>query len=408
MTGSPWEGALTYRTYFPAGSTKGATRETLGLFYPGNQVAHVLMTVYRPDAASRTFALSLAAGEKKAISLNGLAPGTGLATLVAADRQIVVDRVSWTADSLITDPSVARTARRWYFAAVPQHAPLNARLIFFNPHDAPVSIEVTIGRQTGGCCAADLHLSIPPLKQFEFQPGAPGMLDGPMSLMAADAVAVERVAEGPDHVTEIDIPGGVTTATQWYLPVVHSDKSGLVTIFNPGNLTVTARIQMSLDEGAGAWLQRSVPPFSEVTLPVARLTHLQLAAVSIESSAPVLAAALWYVKADQPAAYQGVDVAGNNWAIVTGLCDPVFVDTLEIQNPTTRRIRVTISLAGPKGTQRSWRIMLPPQSRYAKVINNMVAPGPAVILVRSSGPVVASHTLTGLVGSSTAAGALLL
>jgi hypothetical protein len=407
LAGSPWQGALIYRTFFAAGTTKGTAHETLGFYDPGSGVAHVVLTVYRPDGAFRTFTFTLNARAWQAIPLNAVAPGTGLASMVEADRQIVVTRVQWTAHSFMTDPGAARTARYWYFGAVPKQAPGNSRLVFFNPHDVAVPVAISIGLPAGGCCAAHVNLSVPPYKQFEYQPGAPGLLDGPMSLVAGDAIAVERVAEAPDHLAEVEVPGGAAPSTHWYLPVAHSDKGGLVTIFNPGSAAATVRIQLFLDEGPANWLQRTVPPFSELDVPVDRLTHLELIATSVTASAPVLAGALWYANSGQPAAYSGVDLAGKTWAILTGLSEAGVADTLELQNPTTTHVTATISLSGPKGTHHSWHITLPPRSRYATIINTMAPPGPALVLVQGSGPLIASHTLTAIFGSSTAPGASL-
>lgn len=401
LVASPWVGALAFRTFFAAGTTAGGSRETIGVYYPGPGAAHVRVTLFRPDAAQRMLTFTLSAGSRRVLALNRIAPGTGLAVMVEADRFVVAERMAAGVLGLLADPGAARTARAWLFQALPAGAPPDQRLVLFNPHEETAVATLRVGLPNGGCCAAVTQIRVPPLRQFVYDMGSAPSLRGPMTLLADSVVAVERLAQTADGGSVMGVPGTVVGASSWYLPYVHADKyGGAVTVFNPGQKPIKATVRLALDEGAGGWQQRTVPPFTQISVPVSSMTTGVAAAAIVEATGPVVAGAVRYWGAGQPAASMGSAIGSTFWTLFTGLAGRAFSEAVDIVNPSAALCTVTVAEFGAQGQPSNrWSIAMPGHSRYSRLLGGIGAGG-STLLISATQPVSVGRTSTGDAGSA--------
>jgi Ig-like domain from next to BRCA1 gene len=407
LVASPWTGALDYRTYFSAGSTAGPMRESVALYDPGADQAHVRMTLYRPDSAQRILQFSLPSGGRRVFNLNKLAPGTGFSLAVESDRRVVVERLVASQEGLVGDPGAARTARIWYFAAMPPNSPSIQQLILFNPHDVSVVAHVRVGDVAGSCCAAEHIVTVPPLRQIVYQLGASDTLRGPITVLSSGVVAIERVAVASDQTQVVVVPGAVTLAKHWYLPEISASKGGGITLFNTSATSIVASIRTALDEGSGPWLQRTVPAFSQVLVPITELTSAGIVAAQIDSITPLIAGTEWYSAAGLPTAGIASPASATSWAFIGGLAGRGVSETLSIINPSPVASLVSIRVIGDKSGGTYWTVNMPAHSRYSRVIDNIVPSGGATVKIDASQPVTVDHRISDQYGATASPGALL-
>ena len=253
MVASPWTGADTYRAYFPAGSTAGGMQEVIALYYPGPGIAHVRLTMYRPDAAYRQLLFALPAGARTTLSLNRIAPNTDLAVSMEADRPVLTTRTLIGAHSVLGDPGASRTARRWWFPGMGDNSAGDQQSIFFNPYDTSARATIAVGGTQGGCCTRIVTIDIPPLRQFTYDLGVSAAFAGPLSISATGVVAVERLMLAAGGTTISDLPGAAHLAGTWYLPDARSGVNGsAVVVFNPSDTPLIATVRLTLTRGRGA------------------------------------------------------------------------------------------------------------------------------------------------------------
>jgi hypothetical protein len=403
MISSPWVGALTFRTFFAAGATDGNNRESIGIYYPGAGVAHVQVTLYRPDSAQRMLAFTLGAGVHRILALNRIAPGTGLAVSVEADRLVVAQRVASATSGVLADPGAARTARAWLFPSLPDGAPPAQRLLLFNPHDQPAQVSIRVGLPRGGCCASVGRIVVPPLQQYSYNLGTSTTQRGPLTLFASDVVAAERLALTPDGAAVLGIPGTVVGAAHWYVPYVRSDKyGGVVTVFNPGQRAVTATVHAALDEGAGGWQQREVPSFSQITVPVSSMTTALSSAAVVDATGSVVVGTVRSWGTGQPTVSMGSAVSTRTWTLITGLAGRGFSESLDMLNPSASSCTVEVQVLGGRGPVGSWSVQMPAHSRYSRLLGTLVPAGGGVLMIKATQPIAVGRTVTGTTGSASA------
>jgi hypothetical protein len=407
LVASPWIGALDYQAYLSEGSTAGSMRDTVALYNPGSDNAHVRVTLYRPDSARRVLQFTLQSGGRQILALNKVAPGTGFSTAVEADRRVVIERFGATQAGLIGDPGAARTARIWYFAGMPVGSPSVQQLVLFNPHEETVVAHVRVGFTSGACCAADLTLKVPPLRQYTYQLGAADTLRGPLAIFSSEVVAAERIATTTDQTRLVNVPGTVITASHWYLPEVHGGTGGAVTLFNPSNKATLATIRTALDEGSGPWLQRAVPAFSEVRVPLSVLTSADVVAAQVDSSSPILVGTEWYPVAGLPTATIGSATTAKSWAFIGGLAGRGMSETLAILNPSAVTSLVSVRVTGDKGGGTYWTVTMPAHSKYSRTLDNLVPSGGATVRVEGAQPITVEHRFSDRDGATTSPGAIL-
>src|SRR5260370_17621564 len=130
------------------------------------------------------------------------------------------------------------------------------------------------------------------------------------------------------------IPGTVFATKHWYLPAVRAGSfGGAVRVFNPGTVPVLATVHVALDEGAGAWLERSIPPFSEITFPLASLTSAKELAAEVDATGPVVASAGWTDSAGLPVSAIASAAPARDWSLLVGLAATATQDSIPLPNP---------------------------------------------------------------------------
>lgn len=391
--GSPWVGALVYRTFFPAGSTLRGMQETIALYYPGAGVAHVRLTLYRPDGAQRTLLLALRHAQRTTLSLNRIAPNTDIAAAVEADRRVLAGRTVFAARTLLADPGAARTARTWFFPAVASSQGTDQRLVFFNPHDVPSTVTVRSGLARGGCCARTTTLSVPPLTQYIYHLGTGASSTGPLSISAESVVAAERILSAPDGTLETAVPGSVIAARRWYLPGVSTAAGTSVTLFNPQSAPVTVGVRAALDEGPSTWIRQTVGAFSQLSIPVAGLNSGSGVGVEVTAGAPIVAGASWTDRQAQQWFSLAGTVVTPDWAVLGSAAGRGSSQTLTVLNPNDAAVTVTVGTGRDGAGGPGWQVSMPPHSRYARVLDGLVPADGGIVVIHASAPVAVGRTL---------------
>jgi len=395
LVSSAWVGSMVYHAYFPAGSTTAGNDEALGVYYAGPKVAHVRITLFRPDGARRAFLFALSAGQRQVIALDRVAPGTGVSASVDADRQVVAGRVFTAPHGVLLEPASAQVARTWFFPSVPAGAPSNQMLMLFNPAADPTTVTIRVGNQSGGCCAVVRTVTVPSQSQFSVTLGALNALRGPLTLTAGAPIAAERIAGSADHTTVVGVPGTSITAKAWDLPTVHGTEShGTVNVFNPLATSVIVTVHADLGGGAGRWIGRAVAPFSEWRLPLSELTATNQLSSEVSASAPIVVSASWSAGA-LPATTLGTATASRDWTAIVGLGGKGTNETIDLMNPFARTASVTVSVASAAGLAVAWRVTLPPHGRASRSVPVAAEQNGATILIHATQPIVAGRGLSG-------------
>lgn len=403
LVGSPWVGALTFRTYFAAGTTNHGLQESLNVYYPGAARAHVRLTLYRPDGASRSLQFTLEQGTRRLIGLNRIAPNTDLAIAVEADRAVLTNRIAYGQSSIIGDPGAARTARFWLFPAAPSGDSGMPELVLFNPHEVPARVTLRLGLPQGGCCARTVVVRVPPLRQFVYPLGAGAAARSPLSLSATDVVAAERLLVAPGWAGVTAIPGAVAPAVHWYLADARSGGSPTtVTLFNPGARPVQASMHLALAKGQGPWQQRTVPAFGQVNLSLSGLTTSVALGIEVDADGPVVAGAMQQAGTASPSAYLGAIEAARSWLVLGGYAGRGTSQTISVINPGNSPCTITFQAEGDIA-QRIWHVSVPAHGRYARILDGLVA-GNQALSVRASAPVAVGRTVSSKSGSATSTG----
>jgi hypothetical protein len=339
--------------------------------------------------------------------LNKLAPGTGLALAVEADRQVVAERLASTQAGLLGGPGAARTARTWFFPSLPSGSPLPQELVLFNPHDAVATVHARVGRVSGSCCAGDLTIQVPPLQQFVYKFGTQNTFRGPLTLFASNVVAAERVAVSDDQKVIVSVPGTVTTALHWYLPEVRGGAGSAVTLFNPGAVAVPATIRSALAEGSGTWLKRIVPPFSEVRVPVDQLTTGTLIGAEVDAAGQVVAGTEWTPTNGPMSMTIGSTASARAWTFIGGLAGRGVAETVSIINPAPSSSLVSIRVTGDHGGGAHWTISMPAHSHYSRALDSVLPAGGAAVTIQAGKPITVEHTYSADGGAATSPGVML-
>ena len=403
LVGSPWMGALAFRSYFAAGTTSHGLQESLNMYYPGIGRAHVRLTLYRPDGASRSLQFTLEHGARRLIGLNRIAPSTDLSVAIEADRAVLTNRITYGVSSIIGDPGAARTARFWLFPAAPAGDSGLPELVLFNPHDVPATATLRLGLPRGGCCARTVVLSVPPLRQFVYPLGTDAAARGPLSLSAVDVVAAERLSVAPGWAAVTAIPGAVAPATRWYLADAHAGGSPTtITVFNPGARPVRASVHLALAKGQGPWQQRSVPAFGQVNLSLGGLTASPAIGIEVDADGPVVAGAMRQAGTVSPSAYLGAIEAARSWLVLGGYAGRGSSQTISVINPGNSASTITFRAEGTNA-QGTWRVSIPPHGRYARQLDGLVT-GNQALSIRASSPVAVGRTVSSTSGSATSTG----
>jgi len=396
LVSSAWAGSMVYHAYFPAGSTMAGNDETLGVYYGGPKIAHVLMTLFRPDGARRTFLFALNAGQRQVVALDRVAPGTGVSAMVEADRQVVTERVSSAPRGLLLESASSQLSRTWLFPAVPAGAPSNQTLVLFNPAADSTTVTIRVGYQGGGCCSAVKTMTVPPQSQYSVALGASNTLTGPLTLSAGAPIAAERLAESADNTTVVGIPGAANAANTWYLPTVRGTSSGgTVNVFNPLATSVIVTIHSDLGFGSGRWIGRAVGPFSEWRLPLSELTSAGSLSAEVSSTGPVVVSASWNAKGALPATALGSTATARDWTTLAGLGGKGITETIDLVNPSAKAATVSIAINGARGPATSWRITLPPHGGISRAVPGAAEQNGATILIRATQPIVAGRGISG-------------
>lgn len=402
LIGSPWIGALTYRTYLAAGSTAGGVQEHVDVVYPGPGLAHVRMTLYRPDAAQRQVLFTLGTQQERSFDLARIAPGTDLAAVVDADRFVVVDRTVVAPSSVLAAPAAPRTARRWFFPSIESQAQADQRLIFFNPHDVPVRVSLVAGHSATSCCERAIQATVLPQEQFVDDLGTNPALRGPLLVTASDAVAVERLTlDSAQHA--MDATGGVVEmARTWYFPGGRSGPNGtVIRLFNPGARDEQATVRLALARGAGPGRQVTVPRFSQIAVAVGALTAEATFGIEVDADGVLVAAATALAADGQPDSYAGSVASAQNWLLVGGDGGKGTSQTLQILNPSDAQSSVTCGITVNGNRTRNWTISLPPHSAYNRVVDGLLPTHGASLQVSATAPVVVGRLLTSAAGEAT-------
>ena len=402
LVGSPWTGALAFRTYFAAGSTGHRLQESLNVYYPGTDRAHVRVTLFRPDGASRSLQFTLERGTRRLIGLNRIAPNADLSIAVEADRAVLTNRLAYGASSIIGDPGAARTARFWLFPAAPPGESGRPELVLFNPHEVPARVTLRLGLPQGGCCARTVTVSVPPLRQFVYPLGADAAAKAPLSLSALDVVAAERLSVAPGWAGVTAIPGSVAPATRWYLADARSGGSpSTVTLFNPGARPIQASVHLALAKGQGPWQQRIVPPFSQVNLSLGGLTTVAAIGIEVDADGPIVAGAMRHAGIGSPSAYLGAIEVARSWVVLGGYAGRGTSQTISVINPGNSAC--TIAFRAANDMQGTWKVTIPAHGRYARLLDGLVA-GNQALSIHASAPVAVGRTVSSESGSATSTG----
>ena len=407
LVASPWIGVLSYRVYFSSGSTVGSMQESIGVYYPGAGRTHVRLTLYRSDAAQRILQFTLVSGERRVFSLSRIAPSTGVAVSVEADRRIVAERVDTTSSGVLANPAVEGAAHSWLYPSIPNGAPPVQQLVLFNPHDSPATVHAHIDVVTGGCCAADLTFKVPPYAQYVYRLGTLNTLRGPLSLQANEAVAAERLAVSSDMSSVVGIPGATAAARTWYLTDVRGGAAGMVTLFNPGSVPALATIRIGLTAGVGPWLQRSVPAHTEIRVPVTSLTSAPLVSAEVSSTGLIVAGSAWLGGAAMPVVAVGSVTTADAWSIIVGFDGGVTSDTLSIFNPSARAAAVSIRVAKALAKGTTMSIVVPANGRYSVSLTRLEPAGGAIVDVTAAQPIAVQHIVADGSGAAVSPAAIM-
>jgi hypothetical protein len=396
MVSSAWVGATVYRAFFPAGSTMPGNGETLAIYYPGPKIAHVRVTLYRPDGAARSFQFALSNGQRQTLDLNRLAPNIGLSATVEGDRPLVSSRVYTARQGMVLEPGAVNTSRSWFFPALPAGAPTGQMLMMFNPGPASASVTIRVGNAASGCCASNTSVTVRPLAQYALTLGAPNTLRGPMTLSASGPIVAERLGESADHTAVTGVPGSSSPAKTWFLPSVWgSQAQGTVNVFNPSASSVLVTIRSDLDFGEGRWIERTLAPFSEWRLSVGELTTNQRLAADVSAGAPVVVSASWTAGDGLTATTLGSHAAAKTWSFVAGLGNQGLTEGIDLFNPSNLASAVRISVQGAHGTGPSWQIKVPAHGRASKALPAGTGQGGAGVIIQSARSIVVGRTFTG-------------
>ena len=402
MVGSPWIGALAYRTFLAAGSTAHGVQEQINMVYPGPGVAHVRLTLYRPDAAQRQVLFTLGSHLEQSFDLARVAPGTDLAAVVEADRAVVVDRTLSTGSSLLAAPGAPRTARQWFFPAIEPQAQADQRLIVFNPHDVPVRVSVVAGHSATTCCERALQLTVPPREQFVDDLGTNTALRGPLLISATDAVALERLTlDGTSHAMDATA-GVVSMARVWYFPGGRSGPNGtVIRLFNPGARDEQATLRLALAAGGGPSRSVTVPRSSQIDVSVGALTAATTFGIEVDADGPLVAEATTLSTHGQPESYAGSSDSSRTWVLLGADGGKGTSQTLQVLNPSGTRSSLTCTVTANGNRTHSWTATLPPHSSYSRVVDGLLPTHGAWLQVSATAPVVVGRLLTSAAGAAT-------
>ena|GEM_PF-1492242 len=390
---APWTGALSDRWYFPAGSTAGLMHETIAVYNPNVLATDVWLTLYRPDATQRVVEFRLVSGSYRVFALSALAPSTGVAVSVAADRRVVAERLATMQAGLLGSPGVARAANTWYFPAVPLGAPALQELALFNPQDSPAPVHVHIDTAANSCCSSDLTITVPAQSQLLYPLGTSATHRGPMTITSGAGVAAERLATDTTQANVVGIPGTVVAATHWYLPDVRGASGSEIALFNPTGRAVLATIRTALTVGSGPWLQVNVPAHSEMLVPVSQLTRTAALAAEVDGSGPLVVASEWYDGTTSPTTAIGSVATATSWSFIGGLAGKGASDSLSVFNPAYTACTVSIREGSP-GSETHWTVSIPAHGRYSHPLIDPVHVTGVVTIVRSSTPIDVEHVIS--------------
>lgn len=235
---SPGTAAASRTWYLAEGSTAPPFDTWVLLHNPDTSPASVLVRFYKEDGSQQEVALTLLPGSRQSIYVNQLFRSPGFATVVHADRPIVVERAMYFGDQIATaapadgvlPPSrpgdgmgghgmmaVKAPSRTWYMAGGRTRDGYDTWLLVHNPNPAVATIRATFFVEDG-----------PPItRDFGIRPNArlsvytnqvlPDAVFG-IKVEADVPVVAERATYFADGAGGTASAGVISPALQWFMP----------------------------------------------------------------------------------------------------------------------------------------------------------------------------------------------
>ncbi|GAB4196175.1 MAG: peptidoglycan recognition family protein [Roseiflexaceae bacterium] len=302
-------------------------------------------------------------------------------------------------DTLRQAADQATVRSRWYFA---EGNTLNyqERLAVLNPGSGPASVRFRLLRQPGPAQERTVTLGAGERFDLTLNTIFSDTTDVPAVIEANAPVIAERYM---DFGADIDSGPGVTQpARVWYFAEGTTDGGAqtYLLLFNPQSETVNATVTYMKGDGTTQEQgEISIPPGRRVVVTVADTLPGVGFGARVIASQPIVAERTMVFGADSGADTggfhnsPGVVSLSRRWYFAEGTTQAPFRMGVLVLNPNAQRANVAVTFLTPSGTYITRNYAVPPTTRLAIDVNEVVPDLGVATTVESDRPVAAERAL---------------
>ena len=363
--------------YFAGLRATPGERVALALLNPGPAHAHVRLTLFFADGATRQADLTVAGASQRTIPLDGGTPGRPFGLRVAAGASIgaqaTVGRPGRDGDTVAGTPALAT---RWYLAEGYTGLSFHEWVSLLNPDPARAATVRLRLLPANGRRGRLETLRVPAHSDVVVDANRllPGQAFGVVAestrpVLVARALTFSRDGAGQGYGLTMQA-GAPTAARRWYLAegTTVNRFETFLTVLNP--LGTPAHVRLALygrDGRALAQREVVVAANSRATYAVAALARATGIASVVTSDAPAVVEEPEYFGSPNASRIAGSDALGRTtpaaaW-LLPGGGTAGRSEFLLLYNPAARAVRVRVTVYGPEGRAEARDVVVPATAR---------------------------------------------
>lgn len=287
---------------------------------------------------------------------------------------------------------------RWYFAEGNTHD-FAERLSVFNPRAESANVRFTLLRQPGPSIIRDV--TIPPGNRADLLVNdvLSDTTDAPAVIESNALVIAERFL---DFGQDIAAGPGVTQASRvWYFAEGSTDSNTktFLILFNPQSVEVAATITYMKGDGTTVEQPLRVPPQQRLVVAVAdRLPGVGFG-TRVIASQPIVAERTMIFQADASSTGGGIHTGAGvvtlsqRWYFAEGTTQAPFHMWVLVLNPNAQPTNAAVTFLTPDGTSLTRNYAIPPTTRLAINVNEVVPDLGVATTVRADRPVAVERAM---------------
>lgn len=287
---------------------------------------------------------------------------------------------------------------RWYFAEG-NTMNFSERLAVLNPGATPANVRFLLLREPGPTRAFTATLEAGARRDLVINTIFSDTTDVPAIIESNAPVLAERYM---DFTTDIAMTPGVTNPSRvWYFAAGSTSNNAktFLVLFNPQRVAVDALVTYMKSDGATAEQPVAIPAERRVVVVVGNDLKDADFGMRVVATQPIVAERTLIFGPDSTlerggfASGPGVSTLARRWYFAEGTTQALFQMIVYVLNPNAQRANVAVTFATSDGTFITRKYAMPPTTRLAIDVNEVVPELGIATSIEADRPVVAERAM---------------